>query len=109
MDFSPDILWLIPAYLLLVNAATFLFYWVDKSQAKSGGHRISEGSLLLLAVAGGALAAILACHTLRHKTRKRPFLVALYLIALFEICLLGGALQQGHFRQVFPPKVEVQG
>jgi uncharacterized membrane protein YsdA (DUF1294 family) len=68
------------AAVLLLNATTYLFYWVDKSQAEQGGYRISESKLLLLAAIGGSPAAIFACHVLRHKTRKQSFRTVLYLI-----------------------------
>jgi uncharacterized membrane protein YsdA (DUF1294 family) len=73
------------AAVLLVNAATYLFYWVDKSQAEQGGFRIPESKLLLLALIGGSPAAIFACHSLRHKTRKQPFRTMLYLIFAVQV------------------------
>jgi uncharacterized membrane protein YsdA (DUF1294 family) len=92
MALSPEILWLIPGYLVVINSITFLFYWVDKSQALNGGYRISEKNLFLFAIVGGSPAAILACHMLRHKTKKKSFLTMLYLIAVFQIGLVALAV-----------------
>jgi uncharacterized membrane protein YsdA (DUF1294 family) len=82
--------WEIVAIVLLgINVTTYLLYWVDKSQAENRGYRISEATLLLLAAAGGSPAAFLACHNLRHKTRKQPFRALLYFIAALQIGFAG--------------------
>lgn len=83
------------AYLVFVNVLTYLLYWVDKSQAEQQGYRISEGTLLLLAIAGGSPAAFLACHKLRHKTRKQPFRTLLYLILALQILFAGALVTPG--------------
>ena len=56
----------------------------------AGGRRISEGSLLLLALLGGTPGAFAARHMFRHKTRKQPFATILWLIALIQIGVLAG-------------------
>ena len=40
-------------YLLAINAVTFIVYGIDKYTAKKAKWRISEATLLLLAVLGG--------------------------------------------------------
>ena len=40
-------------YLLGINAVTFIVYGIDKYKAKKAKWRISEATLLLLAVLGG--------------------------------------------------------
>ena len=61
------------AYVLLLNGLTYLVYWANKKRALTGAYRVSENSLLLLALLGGSFGALAACHYLRHKTRKQPF------------------------------------
>ena len=39
-------------YLIVINIVTFLVYGIDKWKAKQGSWRISEVSLLILAVIG---------------------------------------------------------
>ena len=39
-------------FVLLINAFTYLVYWADKRRALNGAYRISENSLLLLALLG---------------------------------------------------------
>lgn len=77
------------AWLIGVNAFTFLFYAVDKLNAtwvaaNPGGAqalvRIPEWSLLFLALAGGSPAAGLAMVLLRHKSNKQYFIFRIILI-----------------------------
>lgn len=64
------------AVLLITIAAldvvAFALYAHDKAQARDGGRRVPERTLLLAALWGGA-GAWLACGLMRHKTRKQPF------------------------------------
>ena len=77
--------------LLAGNPIAFGLFWFDKEQARAGGRRLSERSLLL-AVAYGGLGALLGQHILRHKTRKQPFATWLGLIfSLYVLVLLSAA------------------
>lgn len=58
---------------LLLNVVVFCVYWWDKQAAIEGEWRISENTLLTLALFGGSLGAVTAQQVLRHKTRKEPF------------------------------------
>lgn len=73
------------AYFLVANMATYLTFAWDKRQAKRRKWRISENTLLALALIGGSPAAKLAQRRLRHKTRKQPFARLLWLIILIQI------------------------
>ena len=44
-------------YFVCVNVLTFFVYGIDKWQARQGKWRISEATLLLLAVIGGSIGA----------------------------------------------------
>lgn len=77
-------------YLPVINALTFLAFWWDKEKARAGQWRIPERTLLLLAMAGGSLAALYAQRRLRHKTRKQPFAAQLAGIALLHAVLVVG-------------------
>ena len=46
---------IILGYLLAVNIASFFLYGIDKYKAKKGRWRISEATLLLMAVIGGSI------------------------------------------------------
>jgi len=58
---------------LAASLITFVAYRMDKSAAQKGRWRISEGTLHLLALAGGWPGALVAQNVLRHKSRKREF------------------------------------
>lgn len=44
-------------YLLVINAATFIIYGIDKYKAKKAKWRISEATLLTMAAVGGSIGA----------------------------------------------------
>ncbi|MBN9252223.1 MAG: hypothetical protein BGO03_07005 [Mesorhizobium sp. 61-13] len=71
--------------LLVVNGAAFVAFWWDKQLAEVGARRISERTLLGLALIGGSLGAIAAQQIFRHKTRKEPFRTLLHLIVLLQM------------------------
>ena len=58
---------------LIISAATFTAYALDKSAARRGTWRTSESTLHVLSLAGGWPGALVAQNSLRHKSRKQPF------------------------------------
>ncbi len=76
--------------LLALNVITFGAFWHDKTQARSGGWRVPERTLLLLALLGGWGAAKYAQGALRHKTIKQPFGLLLNLVPLAWVGLAAG-------------------
>ncbi len=78
----------IVAYLAVMNAVCFVAFAWDKYCARRGMRRVSERTLLLLAVIGGTLGAIAAQQGLRHKSYKEPFRSILWTIAGAHILLL---------------------
>ena len=74
-------------YLILMNLIAFALYGIDKRQAKQGAWRISEYTLLLVALLGGSLGALLGMHYFRHKTRHRKFRYGVPLILLLQLGL----------------------
>ena len=58
-------------YLIFINIVTFLVYGIDKWKAKQGSWRISEATLLMLAVIGGTIGALLGMQVWRHKTMHK--------------------------------------
>ena len=72
-------------YLLLVNAAAFGAFGIDKRRARRGVWRIAERTLLLLAVAGGAVGAWCGMLIFRHKTQHPKFALGIPAILLLQI------------------------
>ena len=75
-------------YLIVINIVTFLVYGIDKWKAKQGSWRISEATLLMLAVIGGSIGALLGMKVWRHKTQHKKFKYGLPLILLAQIALI---------------------
>ena len=75
-------------YLIVINIVTFLVYGIDKWKAKQGSWRISEATLLILAVIGGSIGALLGMKIWHHKTMHKKFKYSLPLILLVQIALI---------------------
>ena len=74
-------------WLAVINLAAFCLYGIDKKRAKKGQWRISEKTLLLSAVFGGSIGAILGMHIFRHKTKHWYFRYGLPAILILQIAL----------------------
>ena len=75
-------------YLLAVNIATFLLYGVDKYKAKKGRWRISEATLLMMAVIGGSIGAWAGMRLWHHKTMHKKFKYGIPVIIIMQIALV---------------------
>ena len=60
-------------YFIVVNIIGFVIMGIDKKRAIRGAWRISEASLFLTALAGGALGCTLGMYHFRHKTKHWYF------------------------------------
>ncbi len=80
---------MIPAvYLTAVNLVTFAVYGYDKHKAKTGGQRIPERVLFLLAVIGGSIGALAGMYYFRHKTRHTLFRLGVPAVLILQILIL---------------------
>ena len=78
---------IILGYLLAVNIATFLLYGIDKYKAKKGRWRISEATLLLMAVIGGSIGAWVGMRIWHHKTMHKKFKYGIPIIIIMQVAL----------------------
>ena len=62
-------------FLACMSLAAWILYAADKRKAKKGKWRIPEATLLGMGFCGGAVGALLAMNTLRHKTKHWYFWV----------------------------------
>jgi uncharacterized membrane protein YsdA (DUF1294 family) len=76
-------------YIVGVNILAFLVYGIDKWRAKKGKWRISEATLLLLAVIGGSIGAWLGMKVWHHKTMHKKFKYGIPAILIIQIILIG--------------------
>ena len=75
-------------YLLGINVVTFIVYGIDKYKAKKAKWRISEATLLLLAVLGGSAGAWVGMKVWHHKTMHKKFKYGIPAILLIQIALM---------------------
>jgi len=68
-----------------MSLVTFVFYAVDKRQARRGGRRIREATLHALELGGGWPGALVAQPFFRHKRRKLAYLVVFWFIVLVHV------------------------
>lgn len=75
-------------YFVTINVATFLVYGVDKWKAKRSKWRITEAALLLLAVLGGSIGALLGMKVWHHKTMHKKFKYGIPLIIIVQVVVV---------------------
>ncbi len=76
-------------YLAVINVVTFFVYGIDKWKAKKFMWRVSEATLLGLAVVGGSIGAWLGMKTWHHKTLHRKFKYGVPAIIIVQLALIG--------------------
>ena len=75
-------------YLVLMNLAAVALYFIDKQKAKRNKWRIKEAVLLGVGFLGGAVGALMAMKTFRHKTKHYYFYVVNILGILVDAAIL---------------------
>ncbi|MDR7077844.1 uncharacterized membrane protein YsdA (DUF1294 family) [Neobacillus niacini] len=79
---------ILAAYIIM-NLIGLAVMKADKERAKKHQYRISENTLWLIALFGGAVGATAGMRLFRHKTKHLSFKVGFPLLAAVEIILLG--------------------
>ena len=72
-------------YLAAVSLIAVIITVFDKSRAKCGGWRVRESTLLIVSALGGSIAMLFTMLLIRHKTRKKKFMVGIPLIIALQI------------------------
>ena len=75
-------------YLLAVNIATFFLYGIDKYKARKGRWRISEATLLMMAVIGGSIGAWSGMRLWHHKTMHKKFKYGIPVIIILQVAIM---------------------
>ena len=78
-------------YLIMINVITFALYGLDKWRAMTRQWRVREKKLIILALIGGSIGALIGMTVFHHKTRKMKFRI-LVPIAIIIWLTLGGFL-----------------
>ena len=76
---------IISGIFFTLNLLTFIIYGIDKLKAKKAKWRISEATLLLLAVIGGSIGAWLGLQVWRHKTQHKKFFIGIPMILTLQV------------------------
>ena len=75
-------------YLLIINIITFIIYGIDKYKSIKHKYRISEATLIILAILGGSVGAFFGMITFHHKTKKKKFIILIPIIMLIWVYIL---------------------
>lgn len=88
-----DKLYILPAaYFIGVSLVTAFITVLDKILAKKGRRRISEATLLTLAIIGGSVAEYLTMKAVHHKTLHKKFMIGLPMIIILQAAAIGTML-----------------
>lgn len=75
-------------YIVLINLFAYILYLIDKRKSRKAKWRISEKTLIVTALLGGSVGALLAMKIFRHKTKHKKFTIGIPLILMAQVVLL---------------------
>lgn len=81
-------------FLTVMSAFLFCMMGLDKNRARRGGWRISERTLFVFALLGGAVGGTIGMFVFHHKTRHLAFRLCFPLLAAAQLALCGYLLFQ---------------
>lgn len=88
---AADILLYPLIYYAVISFISFFLTVYDKTAAQAGKRRIPEKVLLAVGIFGGACAEWLTMLLIRHKTRRKKFMVTLPVFAVVHLAVIIGA------------------
>lgn len=80
-------------WIAVISVISVILTVYDKITAKTGGRRISEKTLMLSGLLGGAAAMLVTMLIIHHKTRHAKFMAGLPLEMILHIIILAVALR----------------
>ncbi|MFI3202489.1 MAG: DUF1294 domain-containing protein [Eubacteriales bacterium] len=83
-----SVLTFIASYIILINATSFFMMGFDKKKARNHQWRIPESTLMIIALIGGSVGALVGMFFFHHKTKKTKFIVGLPFILMLHIGLV---------------------
>ncbi len=75
----------IGAYFLIVNLWGFIQMFIDKRKAERNYWRLSEFTLFIPAILGGAPGCLLGMHLFHHKTKHLKFIIGMPLLLIIYV------------------------
>jgi uncharacterized membrane protein YsdA (DUF1294 family) len=85
-------------WFVLINTVGFVEMGRDKRSAQRNAYRISENTLILLALFGGAIGIYLGMLHYHHKTKKSLFKFGVPVLIVFNLVWVGLNLTMSSFR-----------
>lgn len=73
--------------ITIMNVIGLAIMRIDKTRAKRHQYRISEKTLWLVAILGGAIGTTLGMQLFRHKTKHVSFKIGFPLLAVIQLVL----------------------
>jgi uncharacterized membrane protein YsdA (DUF1294 family) len=74
-------------YFIIINLVLLFVMKLDKNRAKHNRYRISEKTLWILALAGGAIGGTVGMQLFRHKTKHKAFMAGFPLLAIMDVII----------------------
>ena len=76
-------------FLSGMNLIAFILMGVDKQKAIKHQYRISERTLWMVAIMGGAFGALAGMKVFRHKTKHRAFVIGMPFFMAVHLFMIG--------------------
>lgn len=87
--FTSPVFWI---YFAAVSVVAVFMTVADKYFAKKNKWRIAEKTLVLAALAGGALPMLVTMKIIRHKTKHKKFMIGLPAIILLHVAIIAATI-----------------
>ena len=75
-------------YLVIINAAGFVFMFIDKKKAKRRRRRIPEAVLMTISAIGGGVGTLAGMEIFRHKTNHASFYIGIPVMIVIQLALV---------------------
>ena len=75
-------------YIALMSVVLLVMMKADKERARRNQYRISERTLWVMALLGGAIGGVIGMQLFRHKTKHLSFRFGFPLLALLDVSVL---------------------
>lgn len=85
---------IIAIYYCIINAVGTLINIADKRLAIKGKRRISEKSLWVIGICGGAAGSYAAMKAVRHKTKHKKFMVGMPFLIILHAAVIAIIIDQ---------------
>lgn len=82
---NKEIITAFAVYFVIIGLIAAIFTISDKRRAVKGKWRISEATLIILALLGGSVSEYLTMKKIHHKTNHAKFMIGLPLIIFAQI------------------------